>query len=107
MLYLLQPLIQFRSIATQRPTHDLLNVWPTMCASLFEVPLYGVAAITRDSAISYGRAQGNHSRYHESLGNLTPADVYFGRGQTILNERRTTKEKTMKQRRLINQKRAA
>ncbi len=49
----------------------------------------------------------NHSRYHESLGNLTPADVYFGRGQTILNERRTTKEKTMKQRRLIKQKRAA
>ena len=48
----------------------------------------------------------NHSRYHESLGNVTPADVYFGRGQTILNERRKTKEKTMKQRRLINQKRA-
>jgi len=49
----------------------------------------------------------NHSRYHESLGNLTPADVYFGRGQGILSERRKTKEKTMKQRRLINQKRAA
>jgi transposase InsO family protein len=49
----------------------------------------------------------NHRRYHESIGNLTPADVYFGRGETILSERRKTKEKTMKQRRLINQKRAA
>jgi hypothetical protein len=49
----------------------------------------------------------NHGRYHESLGNVTPADAYFGRGETILSERRKTKEKNMKQRRLINQKRAA
>ena len=28
----------------------------------------------------------NHRRDHESLNNLMPADVYFGRGQTILLE---------------------
>ncbi len=34
----------------------------------------------------------NHHRYHESLGNLTPADVYFGRGETIFT--RTLKDQT-------------
>ena len=29
----------------------------------------------------------NHHRYHESIDNLTPADVYVGRGQTILLQR--------------------
>jgi len=42
----------------------------------------------------------NHQRYHESLKNLTPADVYTGRGQTILLEREKIKRKTMKLRRL-------
>ena len=49
----------------------------------------------------------NHSRYHESLGNLTPADVYFGREQAILSERSKIKEQTLKQRRLIHRRRAA
>jgi len=49
----------------------------------------------------------NHARYHESLSNLTPADVYFGRGQTILLERERIKRKTIQQRRLHHRKAAA
>lgn len=49
----------------------------------------------------------NHRRYHESLDNLTPADVYFGRGQTILIERERIKRDTIKQRRLNHQAKAA
>ena len=43
----------------------------------------------------------NHLRYHESIGNLTPADVYFGRGQTILIERERIKRQTIANRRLM------
>ncbi len=49
----------------------------------------------------------NHRRYHESLGNLTPADVYFGRGQTILIEREKIKRQTIEHRRLQHRKSAA
>jgi putative transposase len=42
----------------------------------------------------------NHARYHESLGNLTPADVYFGRGRKILNMREKIKPETIQKRRL-------
>ena len=37
----------------------------------------------------------NHVRYHESLDNLTPADVYFGRAETILAERERIKRATI------------
>lgn len=49
----------------------------------------------------------NHRRYHESLKNLKPADVYFGRGQTILRTRERIKRKTFEQRRLQHEKQAA
>ena len=49
----------------------------------------------------------NHDRYHESLENLTPADVYFGRGQTILDERNRIKRQTIANRRLQHQLQAA
>ena len=49
----------------------------------------------------------NHRRYHESLQNLTPADVYFGRGQAILKQRERIKRKTIEARRLLHRKSAA
>jgi len=49
----------------------------------------------------------NHRRYHESLSNLTPADVYFGRGKTILMDRERIKRTTIQNRRLQHQMNAA
>jgi putative transposase len=41
----------------------------------------------------------NHQRCHESLDNLTPADVYFGRTQEVQARRDSIKQKTLAQRR--------
>ena len=49
----------------------------------------------------------NHLRYHESIGNLTPADLYFGRAETILAERKRIKLATIANRRLQHQLQAA
>ena len=46
----------------------------------------------------------NHQHYHEIINNLTPADVYFGRGQAILNQRERIKRKTIETRRLHHRK---
>ena len=44
---------------------------------------------------------------HESLSNLTPADVYFGRGEAILLERERIKRQTLARRRLLHHAQAA
>ena len=44
----------------------------------------------------------NSRRYHESLNNLTPADVYFGRGPAILSRRENVKLKTIEGRRRLH-----
>ena len=49
----------------------------------------------------------NHRRYHESLNNVTPADAYFGRAETIIKQRERIKRKTIEHRRLQHRKLAA
>jgi transposase InsO family protein len=44
----------------------------------------------------------NHERYHESLDNVTPADVYRGRRNDILEQRSMTKSRTLAQRKVQN-----
>jgi hypothetical protein len=37
----------------------------------------------------------NNRRYHESLKNVTSADVYYGRDREVLKRRKQIKQKTM------------
>jgi hypothetical protein len=63
---------------------------------------------TADEARPHGfAAKFNHRRYHESIDNLTPADVYCGRGSTILAERQRIKRQTIANRRLQHRLQAA
>ena len=45
----------------------------------------------------------NAERYHESLENLTPEDVYLGRGREIQTQRQLLKMQTLRRRRCYNQ----
>lgn len=44
----------------------------------------------------------NHHRYHESLDNLTPADVYYGRKWHCLSLREMIKRETLRARKVFN-----
>ncbi len=46
----------------------------------------------------------NNKRYHESLQNLTPAEVYHGKAESKLKQRRMTKSRTLKARKKQYQK---
>ena len=49
----------------------------------------------------------NHARYHESLDNVMPADVYLGRAAEIIAERQRIKRMTIANRRLQHRLQAA
>ena len=49
----------------------------------------------------------NNQRYHESIGNVAPADAYFGRHTAIIEKRKKIKTLTTQIRRLNHQSQAA
>jgi putative transposase len=49
----------------------------------------------------------NHQRYHESLNNVTPSDVYFERDKAILKQRERIKQNTLEAQRLYHRKQTA
>ncbi len=52
-----------------------------------------------EQAIADWVAYYNNQRFHESLNNVTPADVYFGREKEIIKKRNELKEQTLSLRR--------
>jgi putative transposase len=61
---------------------------------------------TSPEALSEAMAQFAHyyneERYHEALGNITPADVYYGRRDAILARREEVKQQTIASRKTAN-----
>jgi len=55
-----------------------------------------------ESAVAHFVDYYNHERYHESLNNLTPADVYYDRGAKILDMRQKIKRRTLYERRRLH-----
>ena len=47
----------------------------------------------------------NNERYHESLKNVTPADMFFGRAEEVLERRKKIKQRTLNERRAQAKKR--
>jgi len=44
----------------------------------------------------------NNERYHESIGNMTPSDMYFGRAKEVKTRREKIKHKTLQERKRLH-----
>jgi hypothetical protein len=54
-----------------------------------------------ENAINHFVDYYNNKRYHESLNNLIPRDVYFGRGEQIIKRRAELKKASVKMRKKL------
>ena len=83
-------------------------------SSVMQLPQFVPKALTSDNLpgdlenqISAFVDHYNNQRYHESIGNVTPADTYFGRHTAIIEKRKKIKKLTTQNRRLNHQRQAA
>jgi len=76
------------------------------------MPLSPTGAELLFEVVSHSRThrpdtQGGRRAPNESLGNVTPADAYFGRAAAIIEQRERIKRQTIELRRLQHRKLAA
>ena len=72
----------------------------TLKGEINQVP-YSMPSELRQAIESFVKYYNNH-RYHEALGNVTPADVYHGRRGDILTRREEAKQRTLQARKEHN-----
>ena len=91
--------VQFSEPISENPL-DTSNVVPSEFVKFKNINRLRFQTVeVKESAIGRFVEYYNHERYHESLNNLTPADVYYGRGTNILRMGRKIKKRTMNERR--------
>ena len=99
------PMLPDASPGPRRRRNSLAALWQNAAEEILLEHYYLPGDLERQVAAFIDHY--NHARYHESLGNLTPADVYFGRAEAILLERESIKRQTIASRRLQHQLQAA
>jgi len=79
-------------------TQGKIERWHRSMKSVVKLQNYYTPSELRQAIASWADHY-NNKRFHKSLDNVTPADVYFGRRKEVLKERNELKEMTMALRR--------
>lgn len=79
-------------------TQGKIERWHRSLKNIIKLQHYYTPSQLRAAIAEFIEYYNNH-RYHESLDNLTPVDVYFGRAQEVKTKREDIKQKTMALRR--------